>query len=260
MKHFYTSVKSVIVMAICFLPFMTNAQLNVNSAATAQDLANAIVGSGVTVSNVTLNCADDAFGLFSNGSSTNIGLNEGIILTTGRASDAAGPNNSGSVSVENFNGGDADLSNLVSGNTHDACALSFDFVATADVITVQYVFSSEEYNEYVCSDFNDVFAFFVTGTNPGGGMYNNLNVALVPTSTLPVSVNTINNGTPGAEGDDDNCVSLDYSEYYTTNAGGLTIQYDGFTVVLTATVAIVPGETYHFKFAIADVTDRRWDS
>lgn len=262
MKNFYRYCKSFVIALICSVPFMTQAQLNVSSSASAQDLANAILGSGVSVSNVVLDCGPGGSGTFSNGGTTNIGLNEGILLTSGRASDAIGPNDNGGLTFNQdaaYNG-DADLSTLVGGSIQDACRLEFDFVAESDFITVQYVFGSEEYNEYVCSQFNDVFGFFVTGNKPAGGSYNGENVALVPSTTLPVSVNTINNGSAGSQGNNSNCVSLLYSAYYQNNAGGLSIQYDGFTVVLTAEVAVIPGETYHFKFAIADVADSNLDS
>ena len=262
MKHLYSNLKKFLIAAVCFLPMLAGAQLNVNSGGSAQDLANAILGSGVTVSNVSLNCSDNAYGIFSNGGSTNIGLNNGILLTTGNASDAIGPNDNGGTTQNNGNAfnGDSDLDNLVSGSIEDACRLEFDFVAESDFISVQYVFGSEEYNEYVCSQFNDVFGFFVTGAIPAGGNYNGQNVALVPSTALPVSVNTINIGVPGSNGSFGNCVSLDYTEYYVNNASGVSIQYDGFTVILTAQIAVVPGETYHFKFAIADVSDSQLDS
>jgi len=216
----------------------------VNSSASATDLANAIVGTGVTVSNVSLHAGSGASGIFSNGLTTNIGLSEGILniglsegilLTSGRAIDAIGPNDEGNLSYgqPNAYNGDAQLSTLVSGSIQDVCVLEFDFVATSNTIAVQYVFGSEEYNEFVCSAFNDVFGFFVSGQNPVGGNYNNLNVALVPSTNFPVSVNTINNGSHGSNGHPNNCVSLTNSAYYVSNAGGLTIQYDGFTVVMT---------------------------
>ncbi len=262
MKNFYYNLKCCIVAMVCFLPFAGGAQLNVNSAASAQDLADAILGSGVTISNVSLDCGPGGSGVFSNGGTTNVGIGDGILLTSGRSIDAIGPNNNGGLTFEQpaaFSG-DADLSTIVAGSIEDACKLEFDFVAESDFISVQYVFGSEEYNEYVCSVFNDVFGFFVTGNKPAGGTYNGENVALVPSTTLPVSVNTINNGSAGSEGSNANCISLLNSVFYNNNAGGLTIQYDGMTVVLTAQVAVIPGETYHFKFAIADVSDSRLDS
>ncbi|TVR40231.1 MAG: hypothetical protein EA392_04380, partial [Cryomorphaceae bacterium] len=242
--------------------FPAAAQLQVTPNPTALELIEEIVGPGVTVSNINLNCAPDAYGFFANGNTTNIGIGDGVLLTTGKATDAIGPNLVGNKSVQHPSAyhGDPDLQLLVSAPLFDACILEFDFVATQDLITVQYVFGSEEYPEYVCSQYNDVFAFFVSGPIPGGGTYQTQNVALIPNSTLPVAINTVNNGTSGQHGNASNCQSLSNSQYYIDNTGGLTIEYDGFTVALTAQVAIVPGAQYTFKFGIADAGDGLWDS
>ncbi|MFY8137390.1 MAG: choice-of-anchor L domain-containing protein [Flavobacteriales bacterium] len=262
MKSFYNKLQAVFVTILCLWAIQTNAQLQVNSSVTANALANQIVGTGVTISNVNLDCAPGAYGVFTNGNTTNIGLTNGVLLTTGSANDAIGPNTDGGTTVNNpsaYNG-HSGLDPLTPWSIQDACALSFDFVAESDFITVQYAFASEEYNEYVCSQFNDIFAFFVSGPNPLGGNYNNTNLALVPNTTLPVSVNSINNGNSGQFGDNDNCIALNNSAHYINNNSGLTIGYDGFTVTLTAQVAVVPGQSYSFEFAIADISDSSLDS
>jgi hypothetical protein len=236
-------------------------QLTVNNGATATALANEIVGAGVTISNVSLQSATGGTGIFSNGAATNIGISNGILLTTGDAVDAIGPNNSGNISRDKTDfAADPDIDSLTNYSIKDQCILEFDFVAQSNYINVQYVFASEEYNEWVCTQYNDMFGFFVTGQNPNGGNYNGLNVALVPGTTLPVSINTINNGTAGSNGNPATCQSLAYSNLYQYNTPGATIGYDGFTVILTAELNIVPGQTYHFKFAIADLSDGLWDS
>jgi hypothetical protein len=104
----------------------------------------------------------------------------------------------------------------------------------------------EEYPEYVNSSFNDVFGFFITGLNPAGGLYANTNVALVPGTSMPVAINNIN-------------LMLN-NAYYVYNVGGVTIVFDGFTTVLTATIPVVPLATYHLKMAIADAGDMIFDS
>jgi hypothetical protein len=261
MKHFYKISCSLLVVIASMIAFVAPAQLVVDDNVTATQLANQIVGSGVTISNAQLRCGDGGAGLFSSGGTTNIGLNNGILLTSGLASDAGNPA-SGNTSVNQPSAfdGDDDLEDYTPFSVRDVCALTFDFEAESDFITVQYVFGSEEYNEYVCSQFNDIFGFFVDGPNPLGGSYNNVNVALVPSSTLPVTVNSINNGVPGENGTSGGCLSLSNTAYYINNTTGTSIMYDGFTVVLTAQIAIIPGETYTFKFAIADVSDSNLDS
>ncbi len=132
--------------------------------------------------------------------------------------------------------GDSLLSMLVGTVTYDACVLEFDFVPAADTAWCDFVFGSEEYPEWVGSTFNDIFGFFVSGPNPEGGNYEFKNIALIPGTDLPVAINNVN--------------PFYYPEYYVDNTGGLTIQYDGFTTVLTAKCAVIPGATYHFKLAV----------
>ena len=236
----------------CLIASPASAQLNVVSSSDAHQLASSIVGSGVSVSNVSLNCGPNGAGLFNNGDATNLNLDEGVLLTTGLATDVANPASFFASTAHNT-AGDAALAALVGGlSTNDACILEFDFVPTDNHISVQYVFGSEEYPGFVCSSFNDVFAFFVNGPDPDGGVYSNTNVALVPGTTHPVTINNIN--------DNGQACAPFFPEFYVNNGSGSSIAYNGFTVVLTANVAVVPDSTYTFRFAIADVTDAIYDS
>jgi hypothetical protein len=149
--------------------------------------------------------------------------------------------------------------NIISnGTTYDAAVLEFDFSPQKDTLRFSYVFGSEEYNEWVGANFNDVYGCFVTGPDPQGGTYNNKNIALVPSTNISVKVNSINNGysAPGVppSGPCTNC------EYYLDNTGGLTIEYDGFTTVLTAWLMVIPCEEYHILLGIADTGDGIYDS
>jgi len=232
-----------------------DAQLLVNTNYTAaQYVQNTLIGYGVTVSNISYTGAAAAIGKFTNGGTTNIGLYSGIILTSGNAVIAIGPNNSSSAGANVNGGSDPQLASLVSGTIYDAAALEFDFVPIADTIKFRYVFASDEYPEYANSSFYDVFGFFISGPNPAGGNYTNKNMAIVPgTLNTPVSINNINNGTSNT-GPCVNCSK------YVDNNGGLTIQYDGMTVVMTAWTTVIPCSTYHFKAAVGDVSDHVYDS
>jgi len=138
-------------------------------------------------------------------------------------------------------------------NIKDAAVLEFDFTPVSDTVKFRYVFGSDEYAEWVNSSFNDVFGFFVSGMNPSGGNYVNQNIALIPGTTTPVSINNVNNGTSNT-GPCTNCA------YYTNNTGGFFIEYDGLTVVLTAWLKVLPCFPYHIKIAIADAGDESLDS
>lgn len=227
-----------------------SAQLDVDDTYTAEELVSTLLGEGVTVSDITIDCPSGAFGYF-DCVDCNVGIPSGILLTSGSVGNAPGPNNTSAASTGLGAPGDPDLDDIpgVLG-TNDACVLEFDFTATSDTIRFNYVFGSEEYLEYVGS-FNDVFAFYISGP----GIVGTENMALIPGTATTVSINNVNNVTN--------------SEYYVINGDGFTppyntddyyIQYDGFTTVLEAKHSVFPCETYHLKMAIADDLDEALDS
>jgi hypothetical protein len=148
--------------AFLCIHFSVIAQVNIVSNNVAATLAQTLVGTGVTISNPTINCGaapagspNLASGIFT-ATNSNLGLDSGIILTTGKA--ASGPGLiGGNGPVANFasgvtgNGGDPDLTTLIGGTTFDKCILEFDFVTTGDSVKFDYVFGSEEYLSYTCT-------------------------------------------------------------------------------------------------------------
>jgi len=224
--------------------------VNITTSSDANLLVNKIVGSGITVSNATYKGAPIASGFFSNGLASGIGIEEGIILSTGYAESAIGPNNDDGATGNNGLVGDSDLNALIPGSTtFDASVLEFDFVSTSGNVYFNYVFASEEYNEFVNTAFNDVFGFFLNGTN----------IALIPGTNTPVSINNINGGNPYGF----NATNPQLFNNNDLQNGGpfYNIQYDGFTKVLTAQFeGLEIGKTHRIKLAIADVGDRSLDS
>lgn len=221
-------------------------ELQVTSDITPEEMVEILIGSGVSYNNVQFTGADSSRGSFSGGPG-NIGLGNGIILTSGHVNLAPGPNLLSGAGAMNETPGDPDLEALSIGSTsYDACVLEFDFVPFYEYVWFQFVFSSEEYPEYVGSPFNDVFGFFINGPGIIGPFSNNAkNIALIPDSEVPVSINNVNQ--------DIN------SQYFIVNDSNF-IQYDGFTTVLTAESVVVPNETYHIKLAIGDISDFIFDS
>lgn len=203
---------------------------------TPHDLAHILVGpqSKVQITNVTHKGADLARGKFEGGADI-IGFEGGIILSSGDIYNNKGSNSTPAISHDNGMPGDADLDVAAGASTNDASVLEFDIVPTFDKISVQYVFASEEYNEFVGSSFNDVFGFYVNGNN----------CAKVGTSA--VSVNTINLGSNA-------------DRYRDNESGTINTEMDGLTTVLTCTATVTPGATSHIKLAIADASDSAWDS
>jgi hypothetical protein len=208
-----TKLLDLTIFTLLFIPFVSSAQLAVTNNSNASQLAQVLAGNGVTVSNITLTCPTNGSGTFTAAPNTNLGINSGVLLTTGNAVDASRVASFNS-SVDYPSTSDANLRALTSGGTgtiRNKCILEFDVLAKGNILSFKYVFASEEYPEYVCSQFNDVFGFFITGNRPGGGTYTAQNIALIPTTTTPVSINTINPGSVGNFGSNGGCQSLSYS-------------------------------------------------
>ncbi len=262
LSNFTTGIIGFILLS--FFSFKVSAQLNITPMTPLQLVQNVLVGGGVNISNITITKGTSSmYGSFTNGSTTNLGLNKGIILSTGKCSEISNPV---AFFMDNHKGlpGDDDLNIITNPDTtRDACVLEFDFKPTSDTIRFRYVFGSEEYPENVCSSYNDVFGFFLSGPGISGPYQNGaVNLALIPGTTLPVAINTINNGTMGANGIPGGCTSLSYSSLYIDNEalGGTTIAFDGFTKVFTSWHVVTPCQKYHIKLAIADVNDDEFDS
>ncbi len=221
---------------------------------TPTDLVNNLLGPGVTVSNIVYNGAPAAAGTFSDGTGI-IGFENGITLSTGKISTVIGPNDNTAATTAWGTPGDPDLNALIPGyTTNDAATLEFDFVPQGNVVTFNYVFGSEEYNEYVNSQFNNVFGFFLNGQN----------IALIPATSTPVSIDNVNNGNPCPASGQPPTASN--PAFFIDNGGcnfasaTLNTQLDGLTVVLPATASVKRGQTNHIKLAIADAGDSILDS
>ena len=252
----------IALMLIAAIPSSVFAQISVNQASTTQQVENLVedvlLGSCVTVSNVNYIGPASASGTF-NSNGTAFPMGDGILLTTGRANIAIGPDNDNDAGVDQGNSGDADLTDLVTGAvTYDAVILEFDFVPQDDTLRFDYIFASEEYPEWVNSGYNDVFGFFISGPGFSGPYAGGAeNIALIPGTTTPVAINNVNNGysaTEPATGPCTNCA------YYNENGGGADVQYDGFTTILTAEAVVQPCQSYHIRLAIADAGDHIYDS
>ncbi|PCJ01528.1 MAG: hypothetical protein COB15_00995 [Flavobacteriales bacterium] len=274
-NRFVAKMKKVLIILAVLLTHISNAQLTVSSGVMTptQYVQNVLVGGGVTVSNVTFTGDPSQIGSF-DGTATTIGIGPGLMLGSGDVNGAIGPNNDGSMAlpVGGFMGpGDPDLYDIINPTTGttvsvDAAVLEFDFIPTGDTIKFNYVFGSEEYLEFAPPTnpmgVNDAFGFFLSGPGIAGPFSSplafpngSINIALIPGTTTPVTINNVNPVTNPA--------------YYIDNGDGLTapfstgvqyVQYDGLTTVLTAVSEVQCGLTYHIKIAISDAMDGSWDS
>lgn len=237
-------------------------------------ITNVFLGEGVEVIDVQFDGDPNAVGFFKN-AEDEVGIERGIVMSTGRAVgqggnpgiESTGGQQSSSTMQSNFN--DLDLMAIGGGGPgtiNDVCRYTITFIPIADTLRFRYVFGSEEYPEYVCSNFNDIFGFFISGPGISGPFQNNgANIALVPDTNLPVRINNVNPGVVGVNGTLGNCTppngSLAFSEFYNSNTGTINQPvFDGFTDVFTAEAIVMPCSTYTIKLVICDFGDTGWDS
>lgn len=233
-----------------------------------------LVGPGVLVTNVKFNnvggvLAGNRLGTFQSNGYTGLSMSDGVVMTTGNVSVAVGPNNSGNASDADPGAFYADnqLTSYASGNIINCASLDFDFVSTSSTVSVLYCFGSEEYPEYVCSSYNDVFAFLVTGPDPATGETRTWNAAVIPGTVsqtnpngIAVAINSVNGGSSGGYSSGTNCY-YNYSNFYINNPWGAQgVQYDGMTIKLSASTVVVPCEQYHMHISICNVGDNFYDS
>lgn len=239
-----------------------------------------LMGGGVYIFNAKFNNSQSPItaqnvGTFNANGFGGLSMNSGVIMTTGDISVAPGPNTAtgSSIAIDGFYS-DPEMEVVATDNVNSCATFDFDFVTLSDHVQFNYTFASEEYPEYVCSQFNDVFAFFLTGPDPETGEEVTRNIAIIPgTDTvnppngIAVAINSVNPGTSGGSGGSSEGCYYDYSGYYVDNNyeyGSTTtiegIAYDGYTMKLTAAANILPCQVYHMHISVCNVGDNAFDS
>ena len=263
-------------------------------------LINPLVGLGVTVQNIKSNLSENAFAMGTmRDPSKLLGMSRGLVLLTSRIDSLPRPNgptfsgpannpSPGNILSVGIPGSDTiagaslgrNLLNRVvrsqpggaSRRTTDVSSVEFEVVSATDSLEFRYIFFSEEYPSFVCSNFNDAFGFFITG--PGieadpelaAQFPNTTNLARVPNTPLPVTINTVNSGIPGSSGSAANCIfTPEGIDSYVSNQSPdspiwTRFKFDGLTKVLTAKVKVVPCQAYRLVLAVGDVQDASFDS
>lgn len=233
----------VLLLLYISLSSISHAQLRVDNTRTVKDLVrNVLADKGVVIDTITHSSNLDAIGFF-NGTNSNIGLDSGIILSTGRIFTAAGPNLIGNTGSSNNQPGDSLLGLIDTTNQNfDAAWIEIVVTPESDSLTFRFVFASEEYPESVNKNYNDIFGLFINGQ----GIQNDKNLAIIPNTNTPISINTVN--------------QITNSQYYINNTGGTSVEFDGFTKVFEVGSKVVPCTKYRLRFVIADVKDLIFDS
>jgi len=243
------------------------AQLNITpgtTGITATQMMNKLLGPGVIGMNAIMTCPTMSYGTFTVTTSSPLIFDSGVVLTSGLA--ATGPTGTGAggpaagfASVDNGAPGHPMLTAIAGFPSQNACLLDFDFRPAGDTVRFNYIFGSEEYPSFTCTQYNDPFAFFISGPGYAGPT----NIALVPGTNIPVCINSINCGPTGG-GILSNCTAMGpgspFCAYYINNSSGTLITYSGMTTKLTAIATVSPCDTYHLKLGVADINDEFYDS
>lgn len=222
----------------------TGAELSYNTGASAIAMANAIFGSGVSVVNASYSGDSRASGTFDGGDALAPGVtpsDSGVILSTGQVraftQSSGDPNRSASTTTgSGGQNNNPDFNAAAGANTYDASYLDIDFVPDNDLMTMRFVFSSEEYPEFTNSIYQDFVGVWINGQQ--------VDIVAGDGDVDPANLNTTAN------------VNL-----FKDNTGDdYNTEMDGFTVTLTMTMLVNPGEVNSIRIGIADVADSSYDS
>ncbi|MGH1576756.1 Hint domain-containing protein [Planktotalea sp.] len=222
----------------------TGAELGYDTGANALEMAQEIFGSGVTVTGASYSGDNRSSAIYSNGDALSPDAtpgDTGVILSTGRADrftqNNGDPNRSTNTST-NTSGvnNDSDFNAAAGASTYDASFLEVDFTSpTAGFMTMQFIFASEEYPEYVNSLYQDMVGVWING------------------SQVDLSIGD-------GDADPGNLNGTDNSNLFISNTNDdYNTEMDGFTVTMTMTIPINAGVN-SFKVGVADVADSSYDS
>ena len=210
-----------------------------------------VQGTNVTSRTGTNYGSSNGIGYFENTNSA-FPFSNGVVLSTGDVTKIPGPNNT--ILSDGIPAwlGDSDLEgNLLSQsgitiNSINASYIEFDFQPKTPNFDFSFLFASEEYGTSQCS-FSDAFAFLLKDLTSGG---TNVNLAVIPNTAIPVSVETIRDIAYNI-----NCPSANPNYFGAFNGGGFgpAINFNGQTVsMLASATGLDVTHVYRIKLVIAD--------
>ncbi|MFZ1342699.1 choice-of-anchor L domain-containing protein [Thiothrix eikelboomii] len=243
-----------------------SAALTLNASPTLSDMRLILDGPGLAIENMQITKGiKNQYGIFTGGvdpasSDPILGIDAGLFMSTGNLGSILGPNSNQKYTFNTtIKYADPDLTQLAATAIYDPSIIEFDIIPEGDRVNFLLVFGSDEYPEYVCSKFNDVFGLFISGP----GFTGTQNAAFLPDTKQAIAVNNVNAGVAGSLKDGASC-QLTNSAYFVDNGNGsgkTGTQLDGFTTPLTASLGgLQAKQRYHVKLALADTGDQAYDS
>lgn len=221
------------------------AELQINTGATAMEMAETIFGDDIQIESVSFSGDPASSGIYSDGLATSGGFapsDTGLILSTGQAqsvTNSSGQANQANDTSTNTDGGidgDEDFDEAAGQDTFDAAFIEAEFIPEGDTLTLQFVFGSEEYPEFVNSGFNDTIGVWVNGQQ--------VEISVGQGQTSVDAVNANQNANLFVDNMDDD----------------FNTEMDGFTITLTLKAPVNAGEVNTLKIGVADAGDSVYDS
>ncbi|MFX0546405.1 Hint domain-containing protein [Roseovarius sp. S1116L3] len=219
----------------------------IDTRASALEMAQEMFGPGVIIESATYTGDRDSSGIYSNGDTISPGVmpgNTGVMFSTGdldgftnRTNWWQGANTSTNQSTSSSgpNGVD-DFDDAAGAPTFDASFIDVDFTPSGDMLTMQFVFASDEYPEYAVGAFQDFVGVWINGQQ-----------VQLSVGDGDVDPNNLNAGSNG--------------NLFIDNTGSqYNTEMDGFTVNLTLKIPVIANATNSIRIGIADVTDANYDS
>ncbi|MGR3273130.1 2,3,4,5-tetrahydropyridine-2,6-carboxylate N-succinyltransferase [Thalassococcus profundi] len=219
-------------------------ELPIDRGASANEMAQTIFGDGVTVVRASYTGDRDSSGIYTNGDSVTPGVtpgDTGVMFSTGDLRSFTnfwGQANQSGQTTSNSSGanGNSQFNQAAGSYTYDASYLDVDFIPTGNVMTMQFVFASEEYPEYQTSLYQDFVGVWINGQQVD-----------MQIGDGDIDPNNLNAGTN--------------QNLYVDNTGSqYNTEMDGFTVTMTLTIPVIPGQVNSIRIGIADVNDANYDS
>ncbi|MFC3612219.1 Hint domain-containing protein [Lutimaribacter marinistellae] len=222
----------------------TGAELNYQVNASATAMAQEIFGDGVSIVDASYSGDRNSSAIYSNGDALAPGAtpgDSGVILSTGRATNftrSGGDPNRATNTSTNTRGenGNDDFDEAAGTRTYDASYLDVTFIPTEDKMTMQFVFSSEEYPEFQNSVYQDFVGVWINGQQ--------VDLAVGNGDTDPGNINSVSN---------ENLFLDNTGDDYNT-------EMDGLTVTMTLTMDVIAGAENTIRIGVADVSDSNYDS
>lgn len=216
----------------------------IREGSSAIKLANSIFGNGVQVNSANYYGDIDSAGTYSNANAVMPGVapsDTGIILSTGNAEDITnwrGQSNQSTSTSTNTSGIDnfSQFNAAAGTTTYDAAVLDVHFTPESSLMTMQFVFSSEEYPEFQNSIYQDFFGVWINGQQ--------VDLAVGNGDMDVGNINTTNN----------------INMFVNNSTDAFNTEMDGFTITMTLTMNVNVNVPNTIRIAVADVSDTNYDS